>query len=67
MTICIYGPECDPEDTADALEDMEHRGASTVAIAIYNGDAVLATEYDLEQTETILAQLTQVVRQARAN
>jgi hypothetical protein len=49
------------------MEDMEHRGASMMAIAIYNGDAVLATEYDLEQTENILRQMTEVVRMSRAH
>ena len=67
MTICIYGPDADPADAEEAMEDMEHRGASMLAIAIHNGDAVLATEYDMEQTETILRQLTEVVRMSRAH
>ncbi len=65
--ISIFGPESDPEDAEDALEDMEVKGAGMMAIAIHNGDAVIATEYDLEQTEAILMQLTQVVRLSRAN
>ena len=65
--ISIFGPESDPDEAEEALEEMEHQGAGMMAIAIHNGDAVIATEYDLEQTEAILMQLTQIVRLSRAN
>jgi hypothetical protein len=66
--ISIFGPESDPEDAEAAMEEMEGLvGASMLAIAIWNGDAVLATEYDLEQTESILRQMTEVVRMSRAH
>lgn len=65
--ISILSPDNDPADIQDALDEMEEMGASTIAIAVHNGDAVLATAFDLEQTEAILAQLVQIVRMQRAN
>lgn len=65
--ISILSPENDPEDIEDALEEMAELGASTIAVAIKGEDAVVATAFDLERTEAILAQIVQIIRMARAN